>query len=259
MHTLQHCRTLVPTFSLLGVLLLLVEPAIAADENSTPPKGAIVLFDGKDLSGWTSQRGRPAQWKVQDGYLEVVPGRGDIMTKEKFGPDFKLHVNFWLPLMASKHDQGRANSGIYLQGRYEIQVLDSYKNKTYADGACGALYGIIAPNWAAAEAKGLSEPKNPCKPPEQWQSYDITFHAPRVDKQGKVTEKGHLTVVQNGVAVIDHGAFDKVTGGALDEKIGQPGPLRLQDHGCKVRYRNIWLLPLRAGQGAASSSSTSQR
>ena len=106
------------------------------------------------------------------------------------------------------------------------------------------MYKIIAPNWAAAEEKGLSEPKNPCKPPEQWQTYDITFHAPRVDGQGKVTQDGHVTVVHNGVTVIDNGAFGKTTDGAMDQKIGEPGPLRLQDHGNKVRFRNIWLKPL---------------
>jgi hypothetical protein len=219
---------------------------VNSDKSSAPPKGAIVLFDGKDLSGWTNLSGKPAAWKVEDGYMECVPRLGDIKTKEKCGPDFQLHVEFWLPLMANAKGQGRANSGVYVQGRYEIQVLDSYMNKTYANGSCGALYGIIAPNWADAEEKGLSEPKNPCKPPEQWQTYDITFHAPRVDGQGKVTENGRLTVVQNGVTVIDNGAFDKVTGGALDEMIGEPGPLRLQDHGNKVRFRNIWLKPLGA-------------
>jgi hypothetical protein len=228
-----------------------VRADVAPDKNSAPPKDAIVLFNGKDLSGWTKLNGKPAEWKVEDGCIEIVSGKGDIMTKEKFGPDFLLHIEFWLPLMAKAKDQGRANSGVYLQGRYEIQVLDSYMNKTYANGACGALYGIIAPNWAVAEEKGLSEPKNPCKPPEQWQTFDITFHAPRVDNQGKVTEKGHVTVVQNGVTVIDNGAFDTLTGGALDERIGEPGPLRLQDHhnkagGHNVRYRNIWLKPLNA-------------
>jgi hypothetical protein len=215
-----------------------------SDKSSAPPKGAIVLFDGKDLSGWTKTNGQPAEWKVDAGYMECVPKQGDIRTKEKFGPDFQLHVEFWLPLMANAKGQGRANSGVYVQGRYEIQVLDSYMNKTYADGACGALYKIIAPNWAAAEEKGLSEPKNPCKPPEQWQTYDITFHAPRVDGQGKVTQDGHVTVVHNGVTVIDNGAFGKTTDGAMDQKIGEPGPLRLQDHGNKVRFRNIWLKPL---------------
>jgi hypothetical protein len=234
--------------ALAGTLLLLAVPTgradDTADKSSTPPKGAIVLFNGKDLSGWTNLKGQSAKWKVENGYMEVVPRTGDIMTKEKFGPDFQFHAEFWLPLMANAKDQNRANSGIYLQGRYEIQVLDSYMNKTYANGACGALYSIIAPNWAAAEAKGESEPKNPCKPPEHWQTYDITFHAPRVDGEGKVTKEGHITVVQNGVTVIDNGAFDRVTPGELDKHIGAPGPIRLQDHGAKVRYRNIWLKPI---------------
>jgi hypothetical protein len=255
MRTFQRCRQLVPIVPAIGAWMLLLGLAVRADDtpdkSSTPPKDAIVLFNGKDLSGWTKLDGKPAEWKVENGCLEVVPGKGDIMTKEKFGPDFQLHIEFWLPLMANAKSQARANSGVYLQGRYEIQVLDSYRNKTYANGACGALYGIIAPNWAVAEEKGLSEPKNPCKPPEQWQTYDITFHAPRVDDRGKVTQKGHITVVQNGVTVIDNGVFDTVTGGALDEKIGEPGPLRLQDHHNKVRdhnvrYRNIWLKPLHA-------------
>jgi hypothetical protein len=232
---------------LAGILLLLTVPTGRADDtdkSSTPPGGAIVLFNGKDLSGWTNRTGQPAEWKVQDGYMEVVPRKSDIMTKERFGPDFQFHAEFWLPLMAKAKDQARANSGIYLQGRYEVQVLDSYMNKTYANGACGALYSIIAPNWAAAEEKGLSEPKNPCKPPEHWQTYDITFHAPRVDGEGKVTKEGHITIVQNGITVIDNGVFDRVTPGELDKNIGAPGPIRLQDHGAKVRYRNIWLKPM---------------
>jgi hypothetical protein len=203
------------------------------DETKARPEGAITLFDGKDLSGWTTLDNKPAEWTVQDGYMEVVPGKSDVRTKDTFGPDFQLHVEFWLPLMADAHGQARANSGVYLQGRYEVQVLDSYMNDTYPDGVCGALYGIIAPK------------KNANKPPEQWQTYDITFHAPRVDAQGKVTHKGRLTVVQNGETIIDNGSFDHVTGGALDEKIGESGPIRLQDHGCKVRYRNIWLKPLK--------------
>jgi hypothetical protein len=248
MQTFHRWRALTSAFFLAGMLVLLGEAwgraADASNKSAAPPAGAIALFDGKDFSGWTSRNGKPAQWKVENGYMEVVPGKGDIMTKEKSGPDFQLHVEFWLPLMAEATGQARANSGIYLQGRYELQVLDSYMNKTYADGACGALYGLIAPNWAVAEAKGQSEPKNPCKPPEQWQTYDITFHAPRVDSEGKVTEKGDITVVQNGVTVIDHGAFRTVTAGAINNRIGEPGPLRLQDHNCKVRYRNIWLKPL---------------
>jgi hypothetical protein len=225
---------------LAGAGLLLACAATGAAEkkegSAKPPKGATVLFDGKDLSGWLNDKGQPAEWKVEDGYMEVAPGKHDIKTKDTFGPDFKVHVEFWLPLMADKKDQGRANSGVYLQGRYEIQVLDSYMNDTYANGSVGALYGIIAPDKDAQ--------KKAVKPPEQWNTYDITFRAPRVDDKNKVTEKGSVTVVLNGVTLIDKGQFDKVTGGALDDKVGTPGPLRLQDHGCKVRYRNIWIQPL---------------
>ena len=221
-------------------------PGAKAEDKETlgakPPKGAIVLMDGKDLSGWTTRDGKPAGWKVGDGFVEIVSGKGDIMTKEKYGPDFQLHVEFWLPKMPDDvKGQARANSGVYLQGRYEIQVLDSYKNDTYANGSVGALYGIIAPDKVAQE-KAI-------KPPEQWNTYDITFHAPRVDATGKVTEKGRLTVALNGVKIIDDGKFDKWTGGELDQKLGEPGPILLQDHhnksgGPNVRYRNIWLKPL---------------
>jgi hypothetical protein len=221
--------------------LLLALPGARADNpksgaSKAPPTGAIVLFDGKDLSGWVSMNGKPAQWKVQDDYMEVVPGKGDIRTKKTFGPDFRLHVEFWLPLMAKAHGQGRANSGVYIQGRYEVQVLDSYKNDTYANGSVGALYGIIAPDKKAQQEA--------IRPPEQWNTYDITFHAPRVDQTGKVTKKGRITVVLNGVPIIQDGQFDKTTLGAMDQHLGAPGPLRLQDHGCRVRYRNIWLQPL---------------
>jgi hypothetical protein len=216
--------------------------AVAADDKTptAPPPGAIVLFDGKDLDQWVSfgKKDAPAPWKVMDGYIECVPGKGDIRTKETFGPDFQVHVEFWLPLMADAKGQGRANSGVYLQGRYEIQVLDSYMNDTYENGSVGALYGIIAPD-KEAQAKAI-------RPPETWQTYDITFHAPRVDDRGKVTQKGELTVVLNGVTIINKGAFDKVTGGAMDNKIGEPGPLRFQDHGNKIRFRNVWIKPLEA-------------
>jgi hypothetical protein len=221
---------------------LMIGPAARAEDDAKPPQGAIVLMDGKDLNGWTKRDGKPAEWKAGNGYVEIVSGKGDIMTKEKFGPDFQLHVEFWLPKMPDDvKGQARANSGVYLQGRYEIQVLDSYKNDTYANGSVGALYGIIAPDKAAQEKA--------VKPPEQWNTYDITFRAPRVDNQGKVTEKGRLTVKLNGVTIIDDGKFDKWTGGELDQKLGEPGPILLQDHqnkagGPNVRYRNVWLKPL---------------
>jgi hypothetical protein len=221
---------------LLGVPFLLAAAGVLlaaapADESKAAPPGAKVLFDGKDLTGWTTRGGKTAEWKVEDGYMEVVPGKGDVRTAATFG-DCDLHVEFWVPLMPDKKGQARGNSGVYLQGRYEIQVLDSYMNETYKDGACGALYRIIAPS------------KNASKPPEQWQTYDIRFRAPRVDAAGKVTEKGRVTVVHNGETVIDNGEFDHPTGGELDDKLGTPGPILLQDHGCKVRYRNLWLKPV---------------
>lgn len=237
MNPRTHSRSLLSVLTG-GAILMALAGAYAEDKKDdspkSPPKGAKVIFDGKDLSGWTTRDGKPAEWKVEDNYMEVKGG--DIMTRDKFGPDFRLHVEFWLPLMADAKDQARANSGVYLQGRYEIQVLDSYKNDTYANGSVGALYGIIAPD-KEAQQKAV-------KPPEQWNTYDITFHAPRVDEGGKVTEKGRLTVLLNGVTLIDDGKFDHVTGGAINNKLGEPGPLLLQDHGCKVRYRNIWIEPL---------------
>jgi hypothetical protein len=218
--------------------------ALAADadrESSasrTPPKDAVILFGAhtKDLSDWQTRDGKPAGWSVENGYIQCVPGKGDIRTKQEFGPDVQLHAEFWLPLMEKAKGQGRANSGVYLLGRWEVQVLDSYMNETYANGSVGALYGLIAPD-PAAQKKAI-------KPPEQWNTYDITFRSPRVDGSGKVTEKGEITVVLNAVTLIDRGQFDKATGGAIDDKIGRPGPILLQDHGNRVRYRNIWLKPL---------------
>src|SRR5262249_11736989 len=134
-----------------GSLRALTQPGSPspADESKDlfkpPPEGATVLFNAndKDLSGWTSMNGKPAQWKVEDNSMEVVPRKGNIRTKETFGPDFELHVEFWIPLMADKKDQARGNSGVYLQGRYEIQVLDSYMNETYKGGECAAMYLLI--------------------------------------------------------------------------------------------------------------------
>jgi hypothetical protein len=226
--------------TVLPALLVCGAATLRADDKKDslfkpPPQGATVLFDGKDLSGWTTRNGKEdAKWKIEDNYMEVT--KSDIRTKATFGPDFQLHAEFWLPLMEKAKDQGRANSGVFLQGRYEIQVLDSYMNDTYANGSVGALYGIIAPD-KKAQQKAI-------KPPEQWNTYDITFRAPRVDDKNKVTAKGEVTVILNGVTIIDRGQFDKVCGAAIDEKLGTPGPILLQDHGCKVRYRNIWLKPL---------------
>ena len=189
----------------------------------------ITLFNGENLSGWIARDRSPARWNVENGYMEVVPGNGDIQTERLFN-DFDLHVEFWIPLMPDKRGQDRGNSGVYLLGRYEIQILDSHNNPTYEDGVCGALYKTIAPLM------------NACLPPENWQTYDIHFVNPQIDDTGKILP-GDLTVELNGVTVIDHYPISRPTGSAGKEKQGVPGPIRLQDHGAKVRFRNIWIVP----------------
>lgn len=193
-----------------------------------PPKYATVLFDGKSLSIWMSTKGGPATWKVASPYMEVAPGSGNIYTREVFR-DFQLHLEFWLPLMASSRGQARANSGVYLQGRYELQVLDSYGLQSQ-DNDCGAFYRIAAPL------------RNACKKPERWQSYDIAFRAARVDSTNKVTENARVTVFHNGVMIHNNLELPRATPGGLDEDATKPGPLLLQDHSNLVRYRNIWVI-----------------
>jgi|SRR5579871_334236 len=200
------------------------------------PSDAVVLFSGKDLSEWIHEDGRPAQWPVELGVMTCKTGTGDIYSKHKF-QSAQIHVEFSTPNMPEAKSQARGNSGVYIQGRYEIQVLDSYQNPTYANGSCGALYGQYAPL------------VNACRPPEQWQSYNIIFHAPKCS-DGKVTEPGTLTILQNGILVQDHVTIKGVTPGAADERVCEPGPLRLQDHyhpdvkQTFMRFRNIWYRPL---------------
>jgi hypothetical protein len=193
-------------------------------------KHATLLFDGKDLSAWLARKGGEAKWKIQGGYMEVAPGTGDIHTKEVFG-DCHLHVEFWLPLMADKTGQARANSGVYLQGRYEVQVLDSYGLDSQ-DNDCGGIYKIARPL------------VNACRKPEQWQSYDIAFRTARLGND-QVKEKPRITVFHNGVMIHNNLEIPSATGGAMDEDMRKPGPLLLQDHGNLVRYRNLWIMPVR--------------
>jgi len=191
------------------------------------PTDAIVLFDGKDLSGWCKRgSNEPAAWKVENGYMEVAPRTGDIVTKETF-EDFQLHIEFWLPLMADQTGQGRANSGVYCQGRYEVQVLDSYELDS-KDDDCGGIYKLAAPM------------VNACRPPENWQTYDIFFKAPRFNEHGTKTANARLSVLQNGIWIHHDLEIPQPTGGAIDDKCAEPGPLLLQDHGNLVRFRNIW-------------------
>lgn len=199
-------------------------------EYVQPPANAIILFNGRDLSNWQTRSGGPAGWEVKDGVMTVVPGTGDIMTKEKF-VDFMLHLEWMEPDMPEAKGQAKGNSGVYLQGRYEIQVLDSYGIEVPGKGDCGAIYNQYAPL------------VNACKPPLQWQSYDIVFRAARLDSSGKI-ENARITAFQNGMVIHNNVIVDGVTGGAIDDKVLEPGPLLLQDHGNLVKYRNIWIVPL---------------
>ena len=202
-------------------------PIIDPGPIGGPPADAIVLFGGSDLLQWKNASGSAAGWKVENGVIEVN-GTGNIMTKEDFG-DVQLHVEWASPKEVKGEGQGRGNSGVYLQGRYEIQVLDSYHNKTYANGQAAAFYGVAAPL------------VNACRKPGEWQTYDIIFHAPRQSDGGKV-EAGSVTVLHNGVLVQDHvRVAGQSTTAAAFQGVVSKGPLMLQDHGNPVHYRNIWL------------------
>jgi hypothetical protein len=211
------------------------KPEDKEDVKPVPaPEGAIVLFNGKDVSDWTNADGNgPAKWEVVDGVLQGKPGAGNICTKHQFEGSYKLHVEFRVPYEPNNHDQGRGNSGVYVNSHWEVQVLDSYHNKTYPDGACGAIYTIEPPK------------ENVAKAPTVWQSYDIEFHAPKCEN-GKKVEPGTMTVIWNGVKVHDNTKLTKdVTTAGKGGDPCKPGPLMLQDHGHPVQFRNIWAEPLK--------------
>ena len=217
-----------------------VEAAKPEDRKDVEPKpapeGAVVLFDGSSLDGWVTRTDekKPAEWKIVDGkILQGVPGKGDIVTAKKFDGHLKLHVEFRVPYEPEKKGQGRGNSGVYLQGRYEVQVLDSYGIAKPGEGDCGGIYTISKPL------------VNACKLPAVWQSYDIDFLAPTF-KDGKKTELGVITVEQNGVKIHDNVKLTKdVTTSGMATDPSTPGPILLQDHGHPVQYRNIWLVQVK--------------
>lgn len=191
-----------------------------------PAEGAVVLFDGTNLEQWQKRDGQPAAWKLLTNGVMEVKG-GDIVSKEKFG-DFQLHLEFRLPYMPRETGQGRANSGVYLQGRYETQVLDSYGLEG-RDNECGGFYQICRPA------------VNMCAPPLQWQSYDITFHSAKLDASGNKTANARVTIIHNGVKIHDNFELPHVTPGGMNNKEGEPAGLLLQDHSNPVQYRNIWV------------------
>lgn len=215
---------------------LLVTPgeASAPAHPGRPPSDAVLLFGSKDLGAWESDKGGPAKWKVGDGFFEVAPGAGNIRTRQVFG-DCQLHVEWASPNPPNGEDQDRGNSGVYLMSLYEIQVLDSYQNKTYPDGQAAAVYGQYPPL------------VNASRPPGEWQTYDIIWHGPRFDSQGKLLAAATVTVIHNGVIVQDHVALTGPTEHMMRPPYkphAEKMPLMLQDHHDPVRFRNIWVREL---------------
>lgn len=208
-------------------------PAVVAPASvvGQPPGDAIVLFDGSNLEAWAAQDGSPARWAVRDGYMETVAGGGAIRTRRGFG-DVQLHLEFATPSRVEGSGQGRGNSGVILMGLYEVQVLDSYGNQTYADGQAAAVYGQYPPLVNASRGPG------------EWQSYDIVFRRPRFAPGGAVRSPARMTVFHNGVLVQDNvelwGGTDWLQ---YRPYTAHPDtlPLVLQDHANPVRYRNVWV------------------
>ncbi len=213
--------------------LKVAKPEDKLDAKSAPaPAGAVVLFDGKSLDNWIKSDGKtPAAWKLVEGGAMQVQG-GNIMTKDKFDGSFLLHVEFRVPYEPKSKGQGRGNSGVYVQGRYEVQVLDSYGLESKYN-ECGAIYEVAAPK------------VNACKAPTVWQSYDIEFHAPMFEN-GKKTKNARMTVHHNGVKIHDNVEIpvDNTRAGMGGDP-AKPGPIMLQDHSNPVQYRNLWLQPIK--------------
>jgi hypothetical protein len=197
------------------------------------PYEVMTLFNGSTMQQFSHRDGSKPGWDLDEdeGSMTVVPGTGNIISNEQFADCF-LHLEFRCPDMPEAEGQAKANSGVFLQGRYEVQVLDSYGWETPGLGDCGAIYNQHAPL------------VNACRPPEQWQAYDIIFRAPRLDEDGEVIEYPRMTVFLNGVLIHNNAVMTGPTGGELDDEMGEPGPLMLQDHRDEVSYRNIWLVHL---------------
>jgi hypothetical protein len=216
-------------------------PVVTPGESSTgtqagkAPSDATVLFDGKDIASWVSMDGSPTKWIARDGYMECVKGSGYVRTLQNFG-DCQLHVEWAAPVPAHGEGQGRGNSGVFFGlDRYEIQVLDSFESKTYADGSAGSVYGQYPPLVNASRRPG------------EWQNYDIIYTAPRFDEAGKVLSRARVTVFLNGVLIQNNVELTGPTSW-LERAPYSPHPekqpISLQDHGNPVRFRNIWVREL---------------
>jgi hypothetical protein len=200
--------------------------------QATPPSDANILFDGKDFSKWTGEKGNVG-WKIDGDHMTVVKGAGGIKTKENFG-DAQYHIEWRTPAEVNGNGQGRGNSGIFLQGKYELQVLDSYENRTYSNGQAGSIYKQTMPL------------VNATKKPGEWQTYDIIYTAPVFKEDGTLKYPAYITVLHNGVLVQNHTPIEGSTQyiGFPKYEVHGDGPLMLQDHGNPVSYRNIWVRKL---------------
>ncbi len=204
----------------------------ASAKTGGAPSDAIVLFNGTNLDKWQQLDGSPAHWTLGDKAMTVANG-GDITTRDSFD-NFQLHLEFRTPTVVKGEGQGRGNSGLFLQGRYEVQILDNFNNPTYSNGQAGSIYKQTPPL------------ANACKAPGEWQTYDVIFTAPIFSTKGTLLHPAYVTVIHNGVIVQNHTAIQGTTpykGRGIYEPHG-PGPIRLQDHGNPMSFRNIWLRPL---------------
>ncbi len=211
-----------------------VPEVVTPGQGTQPPSDAIVLFDGNDLSEWESVKGGRANWKLEGGAMTVVKGEGDIHTKRSFG-NCQLHIEWRTPSEVVGKSQGRGNSGIFLQSTYEVQVLDSYNNRTYSNGQAASIYKQYMPL------------VNASRPPGEWQTYDIFYEAPIFHEDGTLAKPAYITVVHNGILVQNHVMLKGHTPyiGLPEYKPHGKLPLRLQDHSNPVSYRNIWIRELK--------------
>ena len=208
-----------------------VKPGATAQDA---PSDAIVLFNGKDFSAWTGRDGKPVSWTLADGAMTVKPGSGTISTKQGFG-DCQLHIEWRTPSVVKGEGQGRGNSGIFLMGKYELQVLDSYNNLTYSNGQAASIYKQLIPLANASRSPG------------EWQTYDVIFIAPRFTPDGKLQSQARITVIHNGVLVQNNAAIwggTEYIGIAEYKPHSMKEPIILQDHGDLVSFRNIWIREL---------------